>query len=433
MELTALRERAKDLGKLVTASGATCVTLMNTDGQFYSKVFKGPFEGQTNVFNWKLVKQLFSRFGTCAVTRENKVISTNGTDLGICEHTVDIDYVVTGHIDRIVGLTTDHKAFVFYVKDYSAEDSIKLKEELESWGELKFLKALYHGYIFVGITKDDKIRVFDIRSYAEEQANAQRIQKTVQNWKDICDVDYVEIKYNQYDLIGIKNNGEVVTTFNPNGARLEFLNFENVVQIESFCGSRAGAYFLLSDGRLYFLKGKELFLESEDVIAVKAEDTVALYIKKDGTVYSSFDGAGEYSNFPLFRSLDNYKEELSDMVERTIAYIDELNREIKALEDTLPSLNGIFKKKQKEETMAKIYQLERATALDMPTYSHTTITTEQIYEMKNAIYAGAGSTGKGTKDASVIGRAVAGGVIAGPVGAVVGAISAVDANNRKKK
>ena len=37
------------------------------------------------------------------------------------------------------------------------------------------------------------------------------------------------------------------------------------------------------------------------------------------------------------------------------------------------------------------------------------------------------------KDASVIGRAVVGGVVAGPVGAVVGALSAVDKNNRKRK
>lgn len=35
------------------------------------------------------------------------------------------------------------------------------------------------------------------------------------------------------------------------------------------------------------------------------------------------------------------------------------------------------------------------------------------------------------KNASVIGRAVAGGIIAGPAGAVVGAASAVDKNNRK--
>jgi len=37
------------------------------------------------------------------------------------------------------------------------------------------------------------------------------------------------------------------------------------------------------------------------------------------------------------------------------------------------------------------------------------------------------------KDASVIGRAVAGAVIAGPAGAVVGALSAVDKNNKNKK
>jgi len=34
------------------------------------------------------------------------------------------------------------------------------------------------------------------------------------------------------------------------------------------------------------------------------------------------------------------------------------------------------------------------------------------------------------KDASVVGRAVAGGIIAGPAGAIVGAISAADKNNK---
>ena len=37
------------------------------------------------------------------------------------------------------------------------------------------------------------------------------------------------------------------------------------------------------------------------------------------------------------------------------------------------------------------------------------------------------------KDASVVGRAIVGGAVAGPVGAVVGAISAVDKNNRNSK
>lgn len=43
------------------------------------------------------------------------------------------------------------------------------------------------------------------------------------------------------------------------------------------------------------------------------------------------------------------------------------------------------------------------------------------------------SDSKSNKDASVVGRAVAGGVIAGPVGAVVGAASAIDKNMKNKK
>ena len=37
------------------------------------------------------------------------------------------------------------------------------------------------------------------------------------------------------------------------------------------------------------------------------------------------------------------------------------------------------------------------------------------------------------KDASVVGRGIVGGLVAGPAGAVVGALSAIDKNNKKKK
>lgn len=37
------------------------------------------------------------------------------------------------------------------------------------------------------------------------------------------------------------------------------------------------------------------------------------------------------------------------------------------------------------------------------------------------------------KKASVVGRGVAGGIIAGPAGAVVGALSAIDKNNKNNK
>ncbi len=43
------------------------------------------------------------------------------------------------------------------------------------------------------------------------------------------------------------------------------------------------------------------------------------------------------------------------------------------------------------------------------------------------------SKGQNDKDASVVGRAVVGGIIAGGAGAIVGALSAVDKNNRNAK
>lgn len=41
--------------------------------------------------------------------------------------------------------------------------------------------------------------------------------------------------------------------------------------------------------------------------------------------------------------------------------------------------------------------------------------------------------GYSSKDASVVGRAAAGWVIGGPVGGVIGALSAADKNNRQRK
>lgn len=50
-----------------------------------------------------------------------------------------------------------------------------------------------------------------------------------------------------------------------------------------------------------------------------------------------------------------------------------------------------------------------------------------------AAAAGAKMTKKTTKDASVVKRAAVGGIIAGPTGAIVGALSAVDKNNKNRK
>ena len=57
-------------------------------------------------------------------------------------------------------------------------------------------------------------------------------------------------------------------------------------------------------------------------------------------------------------------------------------------------------------------------------------------ERANAEYFASSSSPSSSskeKDTSVVGRAVVGGIIAGPAGAVVGALSAVDKNNKSKK
>lgn len=54
-------------------------------------------------------------------------------------------------------------------------------------------------------------------------------------------------------------------------------------------------------------------------------------------------------------------------------------------------------------------------------------------DCEELLNAKAGKVTAGKQDASVVGRAVAGGIIAGPAGAVVGAISAADKNAKNKQ
>lgn len=70
-----------------------------------------------------------------------------------------------------------------------------------------------------------------------------------------------------------------------------------------------------------------------------------------------------------------------------------------------------------------------------PNKSNTPLTREEMNEARNQLADALTSynPNESKNKASVIGRAVVGGVVAGPAGAVVGALSAVDKNNENSK
>ena len=74
---------------------------------------------------------------------------------------------------------------------------------------------------------------------------------------------------------------------------------------------------------------------------------------------------------------------------------------------------------------------ERAAALRDMEYGHSGAARRDL-DRAWARLASSEPSKTNKKDASVVGRAVVGGVVAGPAGAVVGALSAVDKNNRNK-
>lgn len=83
-----------------------------------------------------------------------------------------------------------------------------------------------------------------------------------------------------------------------------------------------------------------------------------------------------------------------------------------------------------------INEEERAKALRIMEYCHSEegrSAAKKAHAQAWARLASSEPSKTNKKDASVVGRAVVGGVVAGPAGAVVGALSAVDKNNRNKE
>jgi len=88
-----------------------------------------------------------------------------------------------------------------------------------------------------------------------------------------------------------------------------------------------------------------------------------------------------------------------------------------------------------------IYQFFWETYVDIPENDKLDKKLFEKYKQKmHDFFERGGYTGPGLdlrdskpKSASVVGRAVAGGIIAGPTGAVIGAASAIDKNIREKK
>ena len=76
--------------------------------------------------------------------------------------------------------------------------------------------------------------------------------------------------------------------------------------------------------------------------------------------------------------------------------------------------------------------LARANEKPKSNNSYNPAVNEARNKIADALTSDSSSSTSRGKDASVVGRAVAGQIIAGPAGAVVGALSAVDKNNKNR-
>lgn len=123
------------------------------------------------------------------------------------------------------------------------------------------------------------------------------------------------------------------------------------------------------------------------------------------------------------KEIENFKVNLS-----------EFRFEVSSVDVTLTNgkkYNLVVKGEEAHDAVIVEGLISCAKILSKPTTSNKNSTVNRN-QVADALTSNSQSTSK-SKDASVVGRAVAGQIIAGPAGAVVGALSAVDKNNKNRK
>lgn len=328
------------------------------------------------------------------------------------------------------------------------KDLQKICAEINALPPLKELRC-WRTHEIYGITEDGKVRVIG------PNHNMREVYDEVEQWENIVDVIFGVRR-----CVGLKENGSVICK----GVNIDSVaELTNVVQIH--CDAGKWYMFLLRNGDLMVAKydGHEGYMAPIRI----ARNVVALcdngVIFADGTIMmrGAIDEYKPVEGIKLFDNIETIEEDwqilreshkkgkrlITQQIEQENQCLDSLKDEMRTIPHQRSAL-GMFKFKEKQqlalrerEIQSEIEEKEKAvkqlkaayptgrpvwrykshSSVDLIALQQSTLAVEQILH------------GKTKKNASVLKSAAVGGVVAGPAGAIVGAIYAADKNNKKNR
>lgn len=457
-------------GQQMTKNGFTYMIARLSNGKFYTRFDRGVsfdriYRGQCNVSKWVDTQQLFAEQEyAVGISSEGEVLST------LTEVDSFLRRLRPGKLKQIVelydkggqllGLTAEGRVLVenpygvFHLRENDRRDVELVREiqkELCSWPPLK--KLYKASDMLLGLTEEGQVYCCTTAAYLSTERR--ELLCKLSNLQGIHSICFVQRMSDYSDIPVLLGKDGQVTPL-P-GTHLK--KYTDVVQI------RADQDHLLhlDRGGVLYRSGCEI---DRDVVAILHNG----YAKADGTVYvREFADSAVYTmvqDLQLFDSIERIEEEWAAAEAQVKAYreyLAELSAEIRAREKSLAQKQreiqmaelelsglGLFKRKEKKAITDRIALLQSDTthlqqerdelSTKLEKYSDTKATWQRInlQAQQSAMMeqirkmAATPVISEKPKDVSVLKSAAVGSILAGPPGAIVGAIYAMDQNNRKK-
>lgn len=472
---------------------ATYTIIPISNGQFYTRFIPGEgydsaYRGQCAVENWYSVRGIYaSQEYAVAIAEDGTLqptlieveqliqqIKSSGVSEMRMKQVVDISYwradTIFGKIGAIegsfVGLDVDGRVFIYNPfkafiglnaeKDEDREKCAVLMKRIKAWPTID--KLYYIGGILIGLTKDGKVYAASATSYPDEE----KLADMLSGWDNIHSVIYNYGGIYDNCFIGLKKDGTLFSESNEN-----YLNrylskslseYRDVVQIA----------FLESGGRrtklAYLTRQGEFFLGEDKIDDNVISIVKGGYVRADGSVYELVckrDNAYEaIKGVKIFSSVETMYKEFAEISRGILSKKYELNEkkqviseELQGRQGELDRLNeeysqlGIFKVKEKKALRLSIDNLsDEASGLEdeladiedeiltLPSgraaWKHFDLPQYGNYSVSQISAAAYNAVSYKKRDRSVIGGAAAGAIMAGPAGAVVGAVYAANKNRK---
>lgn len=462
-------------GNQMPKMGFTYIIAQLSNGKFYTRFDKGVdfdsiYRGQCEVANWFDIDRVYAdqeySFG---IQCDGKIVTTlqeadlfikhlSSQNSGSLQAKQIVEMYDKEHV--FLGLDGNGKVIInqpeklFHLRENDPRENeycTSLVHTIRSWPPLK---RLYKGsYALIGLTEDGQVYCTATRIY--QSTEEKKILDKLSSLSDIDSLVFLQrpSDYSEYLVVLTKNGLVFPIAFSSIGSVKT--NFSDVVQI-------------LADGQtlLHLNLNGTLYAGNHELDTNVVSLFPRGYVRADGTVYvKEFVNSNTYFMIPdlkLFDNIDRIEEEWEAARKITQAYkkrvvgirqelaeleqkISDKNRKIDILQSCLSGL-GIFKQKEKKETKANIEQIQGelsklnqerenlktgfASSTDLaPRWKRIDLKAQRdALVARVQKMAATPIVSEKAKDISVLKSAAVGAVLAGPSGAIVGAIYALDKN-----